>query len=118
MTAVRLHRAIVSVTSLPEALAFYSDVLGLPGSEAPNGFARLRLGDVELLLHERPARPSPTAVALSLMVEDVDAVVTAAVQRAGCEIIDEPADQPWGERLAVLTDPDGHVICLASAVQG
>lgn len=26
-----------------------------------------------------------------------------------------PADQPWGERQAVLTDPDGHVRCLVAA---
>jgi uncharacterized glyoxalase superfamily protein PhnB len=29
-------------------------------------------------------------------------------------VVDPPADQPWGERQAVLTDPDGHVVCLVA----
>jgi lactoylglutathione lyase len=30
---------------------------------------------------------------------------------AGVAILEEPVDQPWGERVARVTDPDGdHVI--------
>jgi uncharacterized glyoxalase superfamily protein PhnB len=31
--------------------------------------------------------------------------------------VDAPADQPWGERQAVLTDLDGHVICLVAPLR-
>ena len=31
---------------------------------------------------------------------------------AGADVLDPPDDQPWGERQSVLTDPDGHVVCL------
>ena len=41
--------------------------------------------------------------------------VTAAAEKAGATVLDPPADQPWGERQAVLTDPDGHVFCLVSS---
>jgi uncharacterized glyoxalase superfamily protein PhnB len=50
-------------------------------------------------------------VAVGFRVADVDDT-TAAAQKAGATVVDAPADQPWGERQAVLTDPDGHVICL------
>jgi uncharacterized glyoxalase superfamily protein PhnB len=94
-------------------------VLGLPRRPTAPGFAALTLGDgpnaVELLLHERPAHPSLAGVALSVRVDHVDETVAQAEQ-LGCTVIDRPTDQPWGERLAVLTDPDGHVICLATAL--
>ncbi|HEY2206073.1 MAG TPA: VOC family protein [Pseudonocardia sp.] len=121
MTAPSLHRVIVSVAEMGRALAFYEGVLGLVQRNAPPGFAVLTLpvGDgggqrVELMLHERTAHPSMAGVALSLRVADVDAVLAAA-EGVGCTVIDRPNDQPWGERLAVLADPDGHVICLATA---
>jgi len=40
--------------------------------------------------------------------------VTAAAEKAGATVIDAPADQPRGERQSVLTDPDGHVVCLVA----
>jgi uncharacterized glyoxalase superfamily protein PhnB len=30
-------------------------------------------------------------------------------------VIAEPADQPWGERLASVADPDGYVVHLGAA---
>jgi catechol 2,3-dioxygenase-like lactoylglutathione lyase family enzyme len=117
VTTPRLHRVIVSVSELDRALPFYTDLLGLPRRPAAPGFAALTLGDgpnaVELLLHERPAHPSMAGVALSVRVPAV-AQTVAGAERLGCTVIDRPTDQPWGERLAVLTDPDGHVICLAT----
>jgi uncharacterized glyoxalase superfamily protein PhnB len=50
---------------------------------------------------------------VSYVVDDVDAM-TAAAEKAGASVVDAPADQPWGERQAVLTDVDGHVFCLVA----
>jgi uncharacterized glyoxalase superfamily protein PhnB len=89
-------------------------VLGLRPEPGPPGFARMPVpGGVELMLHERPATPSAAGVAAAFAVGDVDAATTAALA-AGCTVLDPPADQPWGERQAVLTDPDGHVVCLVA----
>jgi uncharacterized glyoxalase superfamily protein PhnB len=52
-------------------------------------------------------------VAVGYLVDDVDAATLAAVA-AGAILVDPPADEPWGERQSVLTDPDGHVVCLVS----
>lgn len=110
---VSLARIIVSVTDLDRALAFYEGILGLEVFFSAGGVARLRSGTLEVMLHERPATPSDTAVAASFAVDDVDAVTDAAAS-AGAEVLDAPADQPWGERQSVLRDPDGHVVCLVT----
>lgn len=107
-----LNRVVVSVSVLETSLRFYRDLLGLEASTA-EGFARLPLngGDVELLLHQRPSEPSDLAVALSFAIPELDAVCATWVAQGGV-VVDEPADQPWGERMAVVRDPDGHLVCL------
>lgn len=105
-----LYRIIVSVRATEASLRFYRDLLGLPVE--PRGvMTRLGDGPVELLLHERPSQPSDLSVALSFRVEDVDRVC-AAWQAADGVVIDAPGQQPWGERQAVVRDPDGHLVCL------
>ena len=109
-------RVIVSVSSLERSLAFY-EVLGFAQFWSNADVARLRSGSgVELMLHERGAEGSDLGLAVSFVVDDVDAMAAAAASEGG-EIIDEPADQPWGERQAVLHDPDGHVICLVAPLE-
>jgi catechol 2,3-dioxygenase-like lactoylglutathione lyase family enzyme len=105
-----LHRVIISVDSVDAALAFYRDLLGLTAAEG-GGLTRLGDGAVEILLHERPSRPSDLGVALAFHVDDVDAIC-ASWARAGGTVVEPPARQPWGERMAVVRDPDGHLVCL------
>jgi catechol 2,3-dioxygenase-like lactoylglutathione lyase family enzyme len=117
MSVPSLARVVVSVTDLTRALRFYDGLLGLHQRHAPPGLARLMIGTgptaVELLLHERTAKPTMAGVALNLRVDDVDKL-TAEAAALGCLILDQPADQPWGGRQSVLTDPDGHVIYLST----
>jgi predicted enzyme related to lactoylglutathione lyase len=111
MTVRGVRRIIVSVADLDRALALYRDALGL-GEKYRAGDVAM-LGDPEVMLHRRPPTPGLAGVAASFVVDDVDAV-TAAAEKAGATVIDPPADQPWGERQAVLTDVEGHVFCLVS----
>jgi catechol 2,3-dioxygenase-like lactoylglutathione lyase family enzyme len=107
-----LQRIIVSVADRERALAVYRDALGLPERYRAGDAVALGVpGGPELMLHERPPTPGPAGVAATFLVDDVDAV-TAAAEKAGANVVDAPADQPWGERQAVLTDADGHVFCL------
>jgi lactoylglutathione lyase len=32
----------------------------------------------------------------------------------GVQVVQEPADQPWGERMAQVLDPDGNRVQVAS----
>jgi predicted enzyme related to lactoylglutathione lyase len=119
MTVLRIQRVIISVADKARSLALYRDVLGLTEKYGQGDMTMLTVpgGDVEVLLHERPPTAGPYGVAVSFVVGDVDAV-TAAAEKAGASVVDPPADQPWGERQAVLTDPDGHVVCLVAPVGG
>lgn len=108
---VSLVRVIVSVNDLEAALRFYRDLLGLPATVVP-GFATLRTdAGTELFLHERPSSPSDLAVAVSFGVPDLDALCMRWSSSGG-DVVDPPADQPWGERMAVVRDADGHLVCL------
>ena len=109
--AVSLARIVISVDDLDRSLAFYEGALGFGVTWRGDAVVRLRSGDLEVMLHERETVPSQRAVAVSFTVDDVDARTDAAVG-AGADVLDPPDDQPWGERQSVLTDPDGHVVCL------
>jgi catechol 2,3-dioxygenase-like lactoylglutathione lyase family enzyme len=107
-----LRRIVVSVESLGRSLAFYRDGLGLRvASEAP-GFAWLGTADdVEIMLHERAAVPSDASVTAGFGVAGIAATTERALA-AGGTLVEAPARQPWGERMSILRDPDGHLVCL------
>lgn len=110
----QLNRVIVSVTDLEQALGFYRDVLGLAAVTSP-GFATLPAGPgVELFLHERQSAVSDLAVAASFAIPDLDGTCAAWVSQGGV-VVDPPRRQPWGERMAVVRDFDGHLVCLVQA---
>jgi uncharacterized glyoxalase superfamily protein PhnB len=113
MAVTGLRRIIVSVADRDRALAVYRDALGLRERHRAGDTVTLGVpgGGLEVMLHQRPPTSGPAGVAPSLVVDDVD-TATAAAEKAGATVLDAPADQPWGERQAVLTDPDGHVFCL------
>jgi lactoylglutathione lyase len=125
MTARRLF-PMLSAGDLGASIAFYRDLLG--GSEAyrfPDDdpvFVTLRLGDSEIGIgaltdepvHGRPQRPaSGHRIELCVYVDDVDATVEAA-RAADAPVVLEPADQPWGERIAYVADPDGNLVMLTT----
>ena len=113
MTAA-LARIVVSVASLEKALPLYEGVLDLRRTREYPGVVGLGLArGIELMLHERPPTPGDAGVSPIFRVANVDAVVKAALA-AGATLVDAPADQPWGERQAVLHDVDGHVVCLVT----
>jgi catechol 2,3-dioxygenase-like lactoylglutathione lyase family enzyme len=114
VTSVR--RIIVSVSDLDRSLAVYADALGLERLWSNDEVARLRVGDAELMLHRRTPTPVDFGVAATFGVDDVDEVTSAAVG-AGAVVVHGPDDEAWGERQAVLRDPDGHLFCLVTPIE-
>lgn len=113
--STRLNRVIVSVTDLGQSLSFYEDLLELPCANRGNGVAMLTIGDrLELLLHQRKSVASDLAVAASFTVAALDELC-ARWEKAGGTVVDQPAAQPWGDRMGVVRDPDGHLVCLVQA---
>lgn len=55
----------------------------------------------------------PVSRALCLKTDNVDAEVSR-LRASGVPILYEPTDQPCGERMAYVADPDGHLISLSS----
>jgi lactoylglutathione lyase len=115
---------ILTSADLPRLLPFYTDVLGgeLVYQFPPEGaaaYVSVRFGKASVGLGHDPAAvrldsrstPGQPPIALWLYTDDVDALV-AAVREAGGLITEEPADQPWGERVARIEDPDGNQLIL------
>jgi lactoylglutathione lyase len=50
-------------------------------------------------------------------VDEVDSAVKR-LRDSGTSVLREPADMPWGERVAYVADPDGNPVALAAAAAG
>ena len=46
-------------------------------------------------------------------VDDVDTALET-LTASGAPVVTEPADQPWGERVAQTRDPDGNLVYLGA----
>jgi lactoylglutathione lyase len=110
---------ILSVADLPRSLAFYGDLLGgtvdfrFPDGGEPQ-FVTLRLGDATLGLGATTGGGgSGAGYTLCAYVPDADAAVER-IRAAGHTIREDPSDQPWGERIARVLDPDGFEVLLVA----
>jgi uncharacterized glyoxalase superfamily protein PhnB len=117
MQAVNTYLAVANVAAtvafLEKAFGFTRGVV-LPGTDGLLRYAEMRHGDSVVMLIPRGDAASPTSGAAGLYtyVDDVD----AAIQRArdtGCGV-GEAEDKSWGDRVAMVTDPDGYRWLLAT----
>jgi lactoylglutathione lyase len=110
---------IITTSKLREALAFYRDLLGatvtyeFPGPDGEPGYVGLELGSTHLGIGRDPAATAAPSPRFSLWVyaDDCNAAVER-LRRAGVTIVEEPTDQPWGERVARVLDPDGNAVFI------
>jgi lactoylglutathione lyase len=112
---------ILSTPDLPRAIAFYRDLLDgeitfqFPPEGEP-GYVAIHIGPSEIGIAHDPdvaAGAEHQRFALWVYADDCDAAV-ARLRDAGVTIVDPPADQPWGERVARVHDPDGNVVVIGS----
>ncbi|WCN81618.1 VOC family protein [Micromonospora sp. LH3U1] len=112
---------IVTTPDLPRLIAFYRDVVGFeliyrfPDDGEPE-FVALRLGNSELGLAADPEAGTPAHAhrwELCVYADDCDTAVNA-LRSGGATVTEEPIDQPWGERSARVTDPDGNHLLVLS----
>jgi lactoylglutathione lyase len=114
---------ILSTADLSRALGFYRDLLGgvvsyeFPGPDGEPAYVGIDVGSSHLGigLDRTAAAPPGARKAFSLWVyaDDCDAAVER-LRDAGVEIVEEPADQPWGERVARVRDPDGNEVIIGA----
>jgi len=111
---------ILSTPDLPRALGFYRDLLGgtvtyqFPPEGDP-GYVGMDLGSTHLGigLQTEPGELANNRITLWVYARDCDAAV-ALLRDAGTRVVEEPVDQPWGERMATVLDPDGNRVIIAS----
>ena len=113
---------IIYTGDLPEALAFYRDLLGFPvtyqfPAEGEPEF--VALGNIAVVAtregetgaHGWPIGPQSGGFELCVYTEDVDGAVDE-LRSHGVLVLTEPADQPWNERMAYVADPDDHPVMI------
>jgi lactoylglutathione lyase len=108
---------IFTVDDLPAVRRFYeglgfSQTYQFPPEGEP-GFVSMSRGESSLGIGAG-GEPDADSFAYWVYVDDVDAAFEA-MRAAGAPVVAEPADQPWGERVASVRAPDGTLVYLGAA---
>ena len=125
---LRLRGVSPSFTAndLQRSIAFYRDVLGfVVGDEwrGENGVlngCEMHAGSVVFVLNQddfAKGRDRKKGLGTRLHVstaQDIDRLASEIKARGGA-LDQEPADMPWGERIFMITDPDGFKLTIAQA---
>jgi lactoylglutathione lyase len=82
---------ILVTPDMPRALGFYRDLLGR-APEAATGAGGQRFS-------------------LWVYADSCDEAIER-LRGGGATVTEEPADQPWGERIARVLDPDGNEVIV------
>ncbi len=120
---------VVYATDVPRSARFW-ERLGfarfyqLPAGGDP-GYVALRRGDAELAVvaAEWPREQYGLGLGdgprfeMFVYTGDVDRLL-ADLRAEGVTVLRDPADMPWGERIAVIADPDGNPVSLATEPGG
>ncbi len=123
-----LSQCFVIVHDPDQALAFYSDTLGLElrNDVAKGDFRWITVGaasqpEVSIVLTNYLNGSPADGEAVAALVakgalngvhfhsDDLDAAFEK-VRAAGAEIVEEPTDQPWGTRDCAVRDPSGNLV--------
>jgi lactoylglutathione lyase len=129
MAAFRDAHPIIYVTDLSAALTFYRDLLGfaetyrfpaegepvfvaLGGGDSGGGVALAAVTDGQTGSHGQViGLRGGRQFEMCVRTDDVDLAI-AELRAHGVPVLVEPADQPWGERMAYVADPDGHPVMI------
>ena len=114
--------AYLRVKNAAAAIEFYATVFGgtetfrLAGPNGRVGDAQLDIGGTVLMLSDEfpehglkapRASEDRAPFALHVHVDNADALIARA-KAAGADVLMEPKDQFYGERIGVIRDPFGH----------
>ncbi|RZI44424.1 VOC family protein [Herbaspirillum sp. HC18] len=120
----------LTIRNAAAALDFYKRAFGadetfrVASPDGKIGHAEIRIGDSAIMLSDEfpemgaksPEAMGGSPVMLHLYVENVDALVDRAVQ-AGGKLERPVADQFYGDRGGMITDPFGHKWWIATHVE-
>jgi PhnB protein len=98
--------------------AFGAEEVGVyyAGPKGPVVHAKIRIGDSILEMSEAHGVYQPMPTMLYLYVDDVNGWYSRAVA-GGATSKDAPADQPYGDRTAAVSDPFGNTWYMATPIK-
>jgi uncharacterized glyoxalase superfamily protein PhnB len=117
---MHMVNSYLAVADVGAAMEFLERAFGFArGVVLPDGagelrYAEMRHGDSVVMLVRKgdTASPSNGAAALYTYVNDIDRVMAQAREEGAG--VGEAEEKPWGDRVAVVTDPDGYRWVLAT----
>ena len=127
--AVKFNMFGIFVIDLAEMVSFYRDVIGIDIDWDGNGpYAEFKHEGIRFAMYERKMLPEllglepgyPKGIngtfELALNVgapENVDKEFERIISKGGRSVYG-PRDEPWKMRSAMITDPEGNIIEIAS----
>lgn len=125
---MKLKYVILYVPDVAAALGFYEAAFGLMRRMLHEGgdYAEVETGETVLAfsahdlirsLGKTPGQADAERPIFEIALETLD--VAAAVERAmsaGARLISPPTEQPWGQTIAYVSGPDGHLVELCTPV--
>ena len=114
---------VIYTEDVPRLVAFYGklgfEVVYRFPPDSDTGYASLKRDDSDLGIVSADAPKDLAGIEVGtgprfemfVYVADLEATVSSL----GAPVLREPADMPWGERLAYVTDPDGNPVAVAQA---
>ena len=130
--SIRFSMIGIFVNDLQKTIEFYRDIIGLEVKGTAESYAEFNHGGIRFAAFGREMLPewlgvTPTypdglngtfELAIDLPhFEDVDLEFDRLV-KAGAKPVMEPKDMPWGQRSAIVADPDGNFIEIGSFNSG
>ncbi|GAA4804048.1 VOC family protein [Actinomycetospora chlora] len=131
---MKLSSVRVATDDVATLAAFYARITGTTPvgasdyTELATSGATLALCSREALVAASPgaagsgrvaAAPTDSSVILEFEVDDLDAVREHLRDGGGVrEWVQEPTDQPWGNRSMLLRDPDGNLVNVFTPIAG
>ncbi|HEV2262105.1 MAG TPA: VOC family protein [Candidatus Rubrimentiphilum sp.] len=86
---------------------FLIEVFGATGDYEHSRPSEMKIGDSIIMVSDGGGVRKPTRSLLYVYVDDTDATYQRAL-KAGATSIEQPQQQPYGDRRAMITDPSGN----------
>ena len=123
-----LRYTILYVDDVPSTLDFFERAFGLQRGflHESGDYGELKTGETKLAfsstalmqqLDKNPAAPnakSPT-FEIAFETENVKVALERAID-AGATLIQDARDEPWGQTTSYVSDPNGYLVEICSAV--
>lgn len=129
--SIKYAYTILYVDDVESTLAFYTSAFGLEQKmltpekdygELSTGSTVIAFASLELASSNfrKPftvskSEANPFGVEIAFAVEDVDQVMSRAVD-VGAVIWEVPSTKPWGQEVGYLRDPNGFIIEICTAM--